>query len=305
MKYQWGKVEKDEEDRDKDEAQPRRDLDPEVSEKEANRRLEEIHQYLRDRAERRHVIAQTRTESGQELDWIPIESQTPDGRISSPPSEDGLYLDDPKKPADGHEIRHHELTVFELQRKGAEFGPKGTVPLVRRDISKIRPVRTLQDYLSKHGRAMRPLPDDDPREFAYPEDGTVHKYAYSAQYVTCYGGEGSINAWDPYLEWSNEFSLGQVALARGGGSGKQTVEAGHQEFHDLYGDWVPHLFIYYTTNGYTSNGDNQGGYNRDVDGWVQYSNTIYPEAKSSPLSQFGGTQTSCRSSGNCGRKTGG
>jgi len=179
--------------------------------------------------------------------------------------------------------------VFELQRKGVEFGPKGTVPLVRRDISKIRPIRTLQDYLSKHGRAMRLLPDDDHREFAYPEDGTVHKYAYSAQYVTCYGGEGSINAWDPILSGPTSF-LWPSCPCRGSGSGKQTVEAGHQEFRDLYGDWVPHLFIYYTTNGYTSNGDNKGGYNRDVDGWVQYSNTIYPEAKSSPLSQFGGTQ---------------
>jgi hypothetical protein len=137
---------------------------------------------------------------------------------------------------------------------------------------------------------MRILPDDDPRDFAYPEDGTVHKYAYSAQYVTCYGGEGNISAWDPYLEWSNEFSLGQVALARGSGNGKQTIEAGHQEFRDLYGDWVPHLFIFYTTNGYTSSGDNKGGYNRDVDGWVQYSSKIYPEAKSTPVSQFGGTQ---------------
>ena len=290
MNNQYGKIEKNEDDQDKDEAQSKREPDTEVSEKEAARRLEQIHQYLRDRANRRDMIARTRTESGQELDWIPIESQTQDGRIASPPSEDGLYLDDPKKPAYGREMRPHELTVFELQRKGAEFGPKGTVPLVRRDTSKIRPVRTLQDYLSKHGRAMRILPDDDPRQFAYPDDGTTHKYAYSAQYLTCYGAEGSINAWDPYLEWSNEFSLGQVALARGSGSGKQTVEAGHQEYRDLYGDWVPHLFVFYTTNGYTSSGDNQGGYNRDVDGWVQYSSTIYPEAISSPLSQFGGTQ---------------
>src|ERR1051325_1723088 len=40
----------------------------------------------------------------------------------------------------------------------------------------------------------------------------------------------------------------------------QTVEAGWQEFQDLTGDWVPHLFVYYTTNGYSSDGDNQGGY---------------------------------------------
>ena len=123
-----------------------------------------------------------------------------------------------------------------------------------------------------------------------PEDATVHKYAYSAQWVTAYGCEGNINAWDPYVEWSDEFSLGQCALARGSGSSKQTVEAGHQEYRDLYGDWVPHLFVFYTTNGYTESGDNKGGYNQDVDGWVQYSSTVYPGALSSPVSVFGGAQ---------------
>jgi hypothetical protein len=285
-----GRIEENKDNREEDEDQVRPERDPRISEKLAARRLEQIHQYLSDRMARREVVARTRTRSGQELDWVPIESQTPDGRVAAPPSEDGLDLGEPKRPAEGDELRPHELVQFELRRKDAEIGPKGTVPLVRRDPSLIRPVGTLADFLSKHGRALRILPDDDPREVAYPEDGTVHKYAYSAQYVTCYGGEGSINVWDPYLEWSNEFSLGQVALARGSGSGKQTIEAGHQEYRDLYGDWVPHLFIFYTTNGYTSSGDNKGGYNRDVDGWVQYSNSIYPEAKSSPLSTFGGTQ---------------
>ncbi|MGB2733544.1 MAG: neprosin family prolyl endopeptidase, partial [Saprospiraceae bacterium] len=74
------------------------------------------------------------------------------------------------------------------------------------------------------------------------------------------------------------------------GSSKQTIEAGWQEYRDLYGDWVPHLFVFYTTNGYTKSGDNKGGYNRDVDGWIQYSNVVYPEATSSPNSVRGGAQ---------------
>jgi hypothetical protein len=90
---------------------------------------------------------------------------------------------------------------------------------------------------------------------------------------------------------SDEFSLGQVALSRVPESGgKQTLEAGNQEYRDMYGDWVPHFFIYYTTNGYSKDGDNQGGYNRDVDGWVQYSNTIYPGAVFNPTSVRGGAQ---------------
>src|SRR5262249_16145062 len=137
---------------------------------------------------------------------------------------------------------------------------------------------------------MRLQPDSSGSDVALPEDGTVHKYAYSAHWVTCYGCEGNINAWDPYVEWSDEFSLGQCALARGSGGSNQTGEAGHQEYKDRTDEWVPHLFIYYTTNGYTSSGDNIGGYNQDVDGWVQYSPYIYPEALSSPLSSSGGTQ---------------
>jgi hypothetical protein len=290
MQYQGGRIEENEADQNKDEAQPKPEPDPETLEKEAAERLAEIHQYLRDRAARREVIAQTKTESGQELDWIPIESQTLDGRIASPPADDGIDLGDRYRPADGMEMRLYELTAFELQREGAELGPKGTVPVVRRDVSRIRPVGTLQDFLSKHDRALRILPDDDPREFAYPEDSSVHKYAYSVQFVVCYGSEGCINVWDPYVQWSDEFSLGQVAIVRGSDGGKQTVEAGIQEYRDQYGDWVPHLFIFYTTNGYTSSGDNKGGYNQDVDGWIQYSETIYPEAIPTPVSQFGGAQ---------------
>jgi hypothetical protein len=108
--------------------------------------------------------------------------------------------------------------------------------------------------------------------------------------VTCYGGEGYFAAFDPYSQWSDEFSLLQIAVVRGSGDNKQTVEAGWQQYRDLYGDWVPHFFVYYTTNGYTDNGDDIGGYNQDVDGWVQYSDTVYPEAVSSPNSTRGGDQ---------------
>jgi hypothetical protein len=53
---------------------------------------------------------------------------------------------------------------------------------------------------------------------------------------------------------------------------------------------VPHLFTFYTTNGYGDSGDNKGGYNQDVDGWVQHDGSIYPGATSSPNSTPGGAQ---------------
>ena len=45
------------------------------------------------------------------------------------------------------------------------------------------------------------------------------------------------------------------ALIAGSGAGLQTVEVGAQTYRDLYGDWNPHLFIFYTTNGYTQSGN--------------------------------------------------
>jgi Neprosin len=265
-------------------------LDPKEQERRAAENNERIIDYLKDRQARLEVVTTTRTPRGQMVDWVPVERLAPDGKVADPPGEDGIDLGILQEPADGREVRPGELVRFELEAEDAERGPAGTVPVARRDLYSITSTATLQDYLSKHGRATVLRPDGLGDEIALPEDGTVHKYAYSAQWVTAYGCEGNINAWDPYLEWSNEFSLGQCAVARGSGGGKQTIEAGHQEYRDLYGDWVPHLFVFYTTNGYTSSGDNKGGYNQDVDGWVQYSSSVYPEALSSPLSSFGGTQ---------------
>ena len=82
----------------------------------------------------------------------------------------------------------------------------------------------------------------------------------------------------------------QLGLANDDTGQRQTVEAGWQEYQQEYGDWVPHFFVFYTTNGYSENGDNKGGYNQDVDGWIQYDNTIYPGATSSPNSTPGGAQ---------------
>jgi hypothetical protein len=271
-----------EKDKDAGEHAPNRAPSKKESERHAAERLEEIHQYLRDRYARREVVARTKTKGGLELDWVPVETQVREGKLADPPEEDGPI----EVPGDK---RRAELLSFELEHEGAERGPKGTIPMVRKPLERIRPGIGLNDWLAKGTHAKRLAAFDDPRELALPQ-ADAHKYANTSQSVTCYGTEGNINAWDPYLEWSDEFSLGQLGLSRGSGNGFQTLEVGHQEYRDLYGDWVPHLFVFYTTNNYTDQDDNNGGYNQDVDGWVQYSGTIHPEALSSPLSQFGGTQ---------------
>jgi hypothetical protein len=235
--------------------------------------------YFAKRTERLQIVTTTRTPGGQVLDWIKPESQHPKGRIAKPPSESVTF------PATSRQ-RTPKLAQFELENPEVTRGPAGTVPVVRRDPKTIRVSTTFQAFLSKHGESKNRLPlVNDPHAIEVPGDG-AHDYAYTAQYVTCYGGEGALSCFDPYTQWSNEFSLLQILVRRG----NQTIEAGWQEFRDLYGDWVPHLFVYYTTNGYSEEGDNEGGYNRDVDGWIQYSDVIYPGAIFSPTSVRGGAQ---------------
>lgn len=269
-------------DREKGEGAPKPRPSNEETERRAAERLEEVHQYLTDRYARRELVAQTRTPAGLEIDWVPIESQLNGEKLADPPEEDRPpELDQGDRPA--------EALRFELEQEGAELGPEGSVPLLRTPVDLIRPTVGLNDWLAKGIRAKRFAPAESPQEFEAPE-ADVHKHVSASQLVTCYGTEGHINAWDPYVEWSNEFSLGQLWLLRGSGAGRQTLEVGHQEYRDIYGDWVPHLFVFYTTNNYTEQGDNLGGYNQLVDGWVQYATTIHPGAISTPLSQAGGAQ---------------
>jgi hypothetical protein len=257
--------------------------DRDLSIQEQGARLEEIHQHLRDQEASLRIRETTTTPMGEQVHWIDLESQVEGGRVADPPSED-----EPLTVLREGERELHPLT-FDLGYPGAKHGPPGTVPVLKRDLSRIHPRGTLQDFLSKWNRpAPGPFPERD--QIIPPLAGSPHEYAYTSHSGTCYGAEGNISAWDPYTAHSDEFSLGQVGMAASSNGGLQTVEAGHQEYRDLYGDWVPHLFVYYTTNGYTSSGDNQGGYNRDVKGWVQYARSIYPGALSSPLSSYGGAQ---------------
>lgn len=287
MNERMGKYECNPQKRDDDDDAARADriLDQHDHERLAHQRFEEIYQYFKDQYARREVVLQTRTPGGLLLDWVPIESQLGCEKLADPPEEDRPVLPD-RSAIDKREA----FVSFELDREGAVRGPRGTVPVWRRDLERLCTMHSLNDYLSKHGRANIVTRGPAGEAIAFPESGGAHKYANTSQSVTAYGTEGNINAWDPYVEWSDEFSLGQLALARGSGSGFQTLEVGQQEYRDLYGDWVPHLFVFYTTNGYTSSGDNKGGYNQDVKGWVQYSSGIHPGALSTPVSTFGGTQ---------------
>lgn len=243
----------------------------------------EVRAYFDRRRSRLKIVRSTRTPSGQIIDWVPIETQVPGGRIATPPPSLSLAIPQGE--------RRHALVKFELQDERVERGPSGTVPILAKDFSKLHISRSLRDYLSRHGHSpQRFLELKNGLQLPAPEEGGTHRYAFTSQATLCFGGEGNLSAFDPYTESSDDFSLMQIGLSNNDTGRKQTVEGGWQEFQDEYGDWVPHLFTYYTTNGYSDDGDNKGGYNQDVDGWVQYDGSIYPGATSSPNSTPGGSQ---------------
>jgi hypothetical protein len=251
------------------------------TERRAADQLDEIRQYLRDQYARRDVVARTTTPSGQEIDWIPVESQEGWSEVAEPPE-----TDPDERSSDPDRVAHPVPSDLGQE---AESAPAGTVPVVRRPIELMRPVGDLQDWLAKGPRKKRSTPPDDTMESPAADAAPVHKYAHAIQTVPCFGAEGTINTWKPYVQWSNEFSLGQLWLANNSSAGRQTIEVGAQTFKDQNHDWEPHLFIFFTTNGYGQSGDNLGGYNTDVKGWVQISQTVRP-LMLLPGSQAGGDQ---------------
>ena len=243
----------------------------------------EMVEYFEQRLERLKIVKTTTTPRGQTLDWVPIESQHPRGEIANPPPTSHLHKHETAN-AEQEEI----LAICELERENVEHGPEGTVPILRKNLAALGYTKSLKKYLSKtRGHRIMRLRG---MGLAAPEEDGKHRYANSGQSVICFGGEGQLSCFDPYLESSDDFSLIQIGLSNSDLGFLQTVEAGWQEFQDLAGDWVPHLFVYYTTNGYSDDGDNKGGYNRDVDGWVQYDNLIYPGSNFTPYSTRGGSQ---------------
>jgi hypothetical protein len=275
---------------------------PQPSVEELQLRRARLKAYFRQRRARLPVVATTVTDSGQVIDWVPREALCRDGIVAEPPP------DAPRSVYPGD-----QPVRFELDDQPHARGPAGTVPIPRRDLDlfldKIRPPERLEDFLSKHGNALDvPLVSDPPPDHSGTGGGggggtssgsgswtTAHEYADTDHYVDNLGTFGYLNVWNPYVYKSNEFSLAQVAIVRGSGTSKQTIEAGWQDYEGLYGDTSPHLFVYYTTNGYTANGDDIGGYNSDVDGFVQYSSTVFPGEKVSTiqaLSVMGGSQYS-------------
>lgn len=226
-------------------------------------------QALRKRASL-NVVKTTVTDS-QTIDWIPIESQ---GKIAQAPPQ--------LTPRTG------ARPLAELEKPGAELGPPGTVPIARTNL----------DHLANFGTKASPTNKNAKRQDSI--SGT-HWYVTSNQSVSNLGGSGIFSLFEAYTQNSADFSLLQTAVTKENVTinfrgfpipGTQTVEAGWINYKDKFAQ--PHLFTYFNTNGYISEGDNQGGWNTEHVGWVQVDSTIHPGSAFTPLSVIGGAQNDLR-----------
>jgi len=187
---------------------------------------------------------------------------------------------------------------FELDDSAIERGPPGTVPIVRPDLSRLTRTIARKDYLAKKGglRVNKHRPrkhPTDPNPFGYFHD-------IDGQSGLFYGWDGFLNVWDPAVNTppgpGDDHSILQVWLQNYDKPQVQSVEGGWTVDQSLNGDTQPHIFTYYTTNGYSADGDNIGGYNALHKGWVQYSSTsttgsvVFPGIRINGVSTFGGTQ---------------
>jgi hypothetical protein len=247
----------------------------------------ELSDWLAKRQSALKIVKTTTTPSGQTLDWIRIGDQDPTGKIASAPPVSAM----PARTADAQ--KQVKAASFELDDPKVERGPEGTVPLVRPDISQLTKTVTLQDYLSKQGGLLvnknrRNKKPSDPNPFGY-------FHGTDGQNVQAYGCDFFLNIWDPAINdpataGGDDHSILQTWLQNYDKPQLQSLEGGWTVDKGLNGDTQPHVFTYYTVNGYSQDGDDLGGYNRTVKGWVQYSNSVFPGIRINGISQFDGEQ---------------
>ncbi|CAG8959683.1 hypothetical protein HYFRA_00001588 [Hymenoscyphus fraxineus] len=229
---------------------------------------------IRDQALRKranlNVVKTTFTDT-QTIDWIPLTSQ---GNIAQAPPD----------PAP----RTVSRPLAELEQPGADLGPPGTVPIPQVNLN----------HLSNTIIKSSPEITNSKRQDSVSGS---HWYVSSNQSVSNLGGSGIFSLFEAYTESPADFSLIQTAVTREDVSiswrgfpipSTQTVEAGWINYK--YQNSQPHLFTYYTTNGYIGEGDNQGGWNTEHVGWVQVDRKIHPGSVFTPLSVDGGAQNDLR-----------
>jgi hypothetical protein len=246
-----------------------------------------VAQWLETRQSALKIAKTTTTPSGQTLDWVPIESQFPEGKAAEPPSSKTSM---PARKR-GDASRPVAAAGFELDDPAVERGPAGTVPLVRPGAELAAMVNAKKGFGPKRGGVAL----DKNRRNKTPKDPSPFGYfhAIDSQGGTFFGCDGFFGVWDPAINNpagpGDDHSILQIWLQNHSGK-TQSIEMGWTVDRNLNGDTTAHVFTYYTTNGYAADGNNLGGYNRIYTGWVQYSPTVFPGIRINGSSTLGGQQ---------------
>ena len=246
--------------------------------------LARMKDFVEHRIDRAGVRRTLQTGNGRRVDCIDLAAQPAlkgarlaGHRLEQPPQELGA------KPSIGPASAVRPEALFELGTKAEARCPAGTVPMPELTLADVGRFATLDEFLTK-----TPAPvDGDGLEPPHVGPTSLHQYAHAYRHVTNWGAEASISINSMNTELSSEFSLGQIWVVAGSGSGLQTLEAGIQRYRDLYGDHNPHLFIYSTRGNYAPG---TGCYNNSCGDFVQISSTWYPGMTLGPVSTIGGSQ---------------
>ncbi len=221
----------------------------------------------------------TTTPAGHVGDWVPAESQVA-GELATPPPTGTT----PHGVAAGESVVGPELDV-------GEAGPDGHVPILRPDPSRISLLQ-VTGHRAKRGGALVNM--NRPAGQITPPNPQGYFHDTSSQWVTSYGCEAWLNVWTPQVALpsspGDDHSISQFWLQNYQTPHTQSIEAGLTVDRGLNGDLSNHIFSYFTANGYASDGDNVGSYNRLHKGYVQYNATVYPGIRINGSSTQGGGQ---------------
>ncbi|KAH1122510.1 hypothetical protein J1N35_005670 [Gossypium stocksii] len=185
-------------------------------------------------------------------------------------------LDPPERP-NGHNRKGMAAEDFQMWMMSGESCPEGTIPIRRTTEEDMLRASSVASFGKKPTRLVR-------------RDSTSDGHEHAVGYVSgdeYYGAKANINVWAPRVSNQYEFSLSQLWVISGSfGDDLNTIEAGWQVSPELYGDYYPRFFTYWTSDAYQAT----GCYNLLCSGFVQTNNRIAIGAAISPTSSYGGGQ---------------
>ena len=231
-----------------------------------------MEKYLAEFVRKEDIVRSLKLPSGEIIDCVDIYKQPAMRHLGMEKHE--LQL----KPSGDPSDRSAEMEIEPVREEDPRLKSKKGPQIIKQEYllaqeqcpEKSVPIRRLTMDILKNFQTLEQFRKKNPPHLV---DGptNLHQYAHAYRSGDNWGAQSLLNVWSPYTERADEFSLSQIWVVRGSGDDRETVEAGWQKYRDLYGDYRPRLFIYFTPDNY---GDG-GCYNLTCDAFVQVSNSVY------------------------------